>query len=147
MSVYFAQSCGYTKIGYSGDPIQRAESITRLGERPAEIPHKAPATLLGWIPGDRSVEATYHRRFADQCVEAEWFSLDEAEVRSIIWDDPRGVDMQRMSGLAVFAALRHPELTRDEIAATYDMSIEATTLDYALTSLGRLLMNSKQVSA
>lgn len=144
MSVYFAQSCGYTKVGFSKDPIARSESITRLGERPADIPHKAPATLLGWIPGDRSVEAAYHRRFADHCVEAEWFSLDEAEVRSIIWGDPRGVDIQGMSAQLVFGALRHPDLTRDEIAAMYDISIEAVPFDAAMLAWPSL---SKQVSA
>jgi hypothetical protein len=116
MSVYFAESCGYLKIGYSAEPLHRAESITRLGTRPDDVPHKADVEVIGWIPGDRWIETQMHGRFTDHRVAGEWFvGIDRDEVRRIIWNDPRGVDIARMSFMAVAASLRWPDLTRDEL--------------------------------
>lgn len=126
MSVYFAQAGRYIKVGYSADPIGRSTTVTRNGRRPADLPRLADTRLLGWIPGGLLREAQIHDAFADRRVDGEWFSIDELEVRDLIWSDPFGVDIQRMSALAVFASIKYPEWTRDEIAAA-GIRIEAAT--------------------
>jgi hypothetical protein len=118
VSVYFVASGGHVKIGYSKDPVGRAATVTIHGRRPADIPHGADATLLGWVPGDRDVEAAWHRRFAADHVFGEWFYLDPDLIRGLIWDDPCGVELDRMSALAVFVANEHPGISREQIAAT-----------------------------
>lgn len=126
MSVYFAQVGRYIKIGYSRDPFKRAQTITRSGKRPNDVPFAADVTLLGYIPGTRRDELLLHARFDAAWVAGEWFALTPKDVRPLIWDDPRGVDIQRMSAQAVFAMLEHPDLTRDEVAALYGFSVEAS---------------------
>src|SRR5690348_9636952 len=117
MSVYFAQAGPYTKVGYSTNPFARSETITRSGTRPDDLPFAADARLIGWIPGDTQREMSMLVRFADRRVAGEWFVIEEAEVRELIWADPAGVDIKRMSGLAVICAHKHPGMTREEIAA------------------------------
>lgn len=117
MSVYFAQAGAHIKIGHSADPIERVSTLTRNGTRPSDVAHCAEAELLGWVPGDRAVEAAWHRRFAADHVAGEWFYLDPAAVRDLIWDDPCGIDLERMSALAVFAAHYHRGVSREQIAA------------------------------
>ena len=127
MSVYFAKSGDYIKIGYSANPAQRAQSITRLATRPAAIKYKDPVELIGWVPGNMWREGVYHAQHIDRRVAGEWFSLDVDYVRELIWQDPRGVDLLRMSAWAVFACIENPDLTRDEIAAS-GVPVLATTL-------------------
>lgn len=118
MSVYFAASGAYIKIGYSADPFNRVSTITRSGSRPADLPALSDARLLGWIPGDVHREMAMLVRFADHRVNGEWFSDDIlAEVREVIWSDPSGVDIQRMSAMAVMAADRYPDATRADLEA------------------------------
>ena len=128
MSVYFARSGIYTKIGYSKDPIARATTVTTHGARPDDVARGADVTLMGWVPGDRKREAEFHRAFASTSVAGEWFDVDEATVRGLLWDDPRGVDVQRMSALAVFAMLRSPNVTRAELDAA-GVPVEAPPLE------------------
>ena len=116
MSVYFAEAGGYMKIGYSADPISRVGTITTNGTRPADLPRAADATLLGWVPGTRAEESAFHRRFAADWIAGEWFRLDPDVIRDLIWADPSGIDVQRMSALAVFAACNNPGVTREQIA-------------------------------
>lgn len=137
MSVYFAQAGDYVKIGYSADPIARASTITRLGKRPADLPFGTDVDLIGWIPGDQWRETEMHGKFTSSRVAGEWFRLDRDEIRALILDDPRGVDMRRMSALAVFAAAAHPTMTRDEIALA-GIPIEAAPLE-ALKSMDFLI--------
>lgn len=117
MSVYFARVGDYVKIGFSDDPVGRSTSVTRLGLRPARIEHGAEVDFIGWIPGDLSREAELHARFAAKRTTGEWFILDRPTVEAIIWDDPSGVDIKRMSMMAVLACLKYPEMTRDELEA------------------------------
>jgi hypothetical protein len=117
MSVYFAEAGGYVKIGYSADPASRMTTVTRNGTRPADLPYGTRATLLGWIPGDRKREASLHRRFVGLWAAGEWFRLDVDEIRDLIWSDPRGVDMERMTAMAVSVAMDYPTLTREQIAS------------------------------
>lgn len=118
MSVYFAEAGGYTKIGYSHDPIKRSTSLTRRGVRPDDLPYGAKANLIGWIPGDTWTEGSIHGRFMDRRVKGEWFNLiDREQIEGLIWDDPRGVSIRRMSAFAVLMADKHPALTRDELEA------------------------------
>lgn len=139
MSVYFATACGYTKVGYSADPVGRMTTVTRNGTRPADIPFDAPAELLGWIPGERDREAALHREFAASRAGGEWFVLDESEMRDLIWADPHGVDINRMSMLAVCAARKYPSLTRVQLAAA-GIPIEAATETEALLAIDAALM-------
>lgn len=115
MSVYFAAAGPYIKIGYSADPIARASTVTTAGKRPATLPRATPTHLIGWIPGDRAVEAAMHQRFAADHVAGEWFYISADMVRDLIWADPRGVDMRRMSAMAVFTAQARPEATREQM--------------------------------
>ena len=118
MSVYFATVGDYLKIGYSRDPIGRMTTVTRLGKRPDDVPFNASPDLIGWTPGDRGAEAAMHRRFSAHRTVGEWFEgVDLDVVRDLIWSDPRGIDVQRMSAWAVFVACNQPELTREEMAA------------------------------
>jgi hypothetical protein len=128
MSVYFASAGGYVKIGYSADPIGRMTTVTRNGTRPADIPRGADARLLGWVPGNHADEAAWHRRFAADHVAGEWFYLDPDLVRGLIWDDPCGIDMERMSTLAVFAAHANPGVSREQIAAA-GIAVDAVPFD------------------
>ena len=138
MAVYFARSGDYIKVGYSADPISRSTTVTTSGSRPLDLPKGAEVQLLGWIPGDRLVESQWHRIFAPQRVHGEWFRLPVEFVRDLIWGDPRGVDMQRMSAQAVFVACAHPELTREQMAQL-GVRIEAVPLCESLTMLDGLL--------
>lgn len=115
MSVYFIEAGPYMKIGFSDDPIARAESVTRTGRRPDDLPREADAELIGWIPGDRKAEARLHRRFAYLRVAGEWFWSEREQAAELIWADPRGVDIHRMSARAVLAMRKHPTLTRAEV--------------------------------
>ena len=112
MAVYFAESCGYIKIGYAKDAVKRAASLTDKGTRPLDVPQGAPVDLIGWVPGDYWQEGAFHARFIDQRVRGEWFSLTADDVRPLIWEDPRGVDLHRMTAHAVLAMHRDPSLTR-----------------------------------
>lgn len=118
MSVYFATSGPYVKVGYSVDPFSRVGSITRNGTRPDDLPALSEARLIGWIPGDVHREMAMLVRFAKHRVAGEWFSGDIlTEVRDVIWEDPSGVDLDRMSAMAVLAADRNRDATRAEIEA------------------------------
>lgn len=57
--VYFAERDGLVKIGYSANPIRRAE---QLG-----------AELLAVMPGGARMERLMHRHFADYRSHGEWF--------------------------------------------------------------------------
>lgn len=115
MSVYFAESCGFIKIGYSKNPFGRVGSITRLGQRPADIPEKARAELIGWVPGDRWREGEFHAQFADCRVAGEWFRFDRQRAIDLIWADPCGYDFRGMTLHVGMASLEWPGLTRDEM--------------------------------
>lgn len=134
MSVYFLESGPYMKIGFSDDPIARAESATRLGKRPDDLPRESDADLIGWIPGDRKVEAKMHQRFAHLRVAGEWFWSEREQAAELIWADPRGVDMHRMSAQAVFAMVKHPTLTRAEVELA-GIPVAAVPLEDALENL------------
>lgn len=118
MSVYFAESGRYTKIGFSADPIARAATLTTSGIGPDDLRRRAPVDLLGWIPGHRWRESQVQAAFIDHRVKGEWFHrIDRNAIHDLIWDDPRGIDVHRMSAAAVLYAVRYPSVTRDEIAA------------------------------
>lgn len=134
MSVYFATSGRYMKIGYSADPLSRISTITRNGTRPDDVPHLADTELIGWVPGGTAHELDLHARFASERVAGEWFVIDEAVVRDLIWSDPCGVDVQRMSAIAVFMMGRDPGLTRDAITAA-GYRVEGRPLTDALTRM------------
>lgn len=134
MSVYFIEAGPYMKIGFSDDPIARAESVTRLGKRPDDLPREAAVELIGWIPGDRKAEARMHQRFARLRVAGEWFWSEREQAAELIWADPRGVDIHRMSALAVFAMHKHPTLTRAEVELA-GIGVLAVPLEDALDHL------------
>lgn len=138
MSVYFATAGGYMKIGFAADPISRVTTVTRNGKRPADLPFAADVELIGWVPGDRQAETDMHARFADRRVDGEWFRIDADVVRELIWSDPRGVDLDRMSMFAVLTCRARPDLTRDEIAAC-GVQVEATVGQSLQDAINQLL--------
>lgn len=138
MSVYFVESCGLMKIGYSKDPIGRSTTVTRNGTRPDSIPFDAPTTLVGWIPGTMRDEGRLHAQFADHRIEGEWFDLPREVVAPIIWADPCGVDIHRMSATAVIAMNHYRDMTRDEVAS-HGIPVEAAPREELMAHLDAAL--------
>lgn len=134
MSVYFAEAGGYIKIGYSHDPIGRSATITTSGTRPSDLPRGAGVDLIGWVPGDHWREGSIHAQFVDSRVRGEWFRLDREAMHELIWQDPHGVDLHRMSASAVFCALNYPHFTRDELESA-GVRIHAATEAEVFASL------------
>lgn len=135
MAVYFAESCGFVKIGYSHNPLSRAKTITRSGIRPAGIPFGAEANLIGWIPGDVWRERALHVEHIDDRVAGEWFSIDVDHVRDLIWQDPAGVDIKRMTAASVFTLMNSPEgVTRADVEAA-GVQIDAQPLAESLARM------------
>lgn len=131
MSVYFAIAGPYMKIGYSWNPINRMNTVTTNGRTPDDLPADTEVDLIGWIPGGRELEREFHKRFANTRVAGEWFWADREEAARIVWDDPRGVDIEKMSMQAVLVMKKYPHATRDEVAAA-GVQVEATPLDEAM---------------
>lgn len=134
MSVYFIEAGPYMKIGFSDNPIQRASTVTHTGKRPDDLPLNAEADLIGWVPGDRKLEREMHKAFAKIRVAGEWFWSERDVAAALIWADPRGVDMHRMSSQAVFAMLKHSTLTRAEVEAA-GIAVLAASLEDVLENL------------
>lgn len=64
--VYFVQAeCGLIKIGTTADIEWRMKSLR--GQSPV------PLTLLATVPGRRTEEHEFHRRFAAHRLHGEWF--------------------------------------------------------------------------
>lgn len=55
------------KIGFSNNPLNRQNTLQTGSPTPCEIMHV--------IPGDRDVERSIHRHFADDKINGEWFML------------------------------------------------------------------------
>ena len=126
MSVYFAEAGGFTKIGYSKNPVKRAATLTTNGKRPDGLPRGAFVDLIGWVPGDTWREAEIQAQFIDRRVAGEWFRLiDRETIHDLIWTDPRGVDLHRMSTLHVFYAVENPGATRAEMEAAGEIARQA----------------------
>lgn len=66
MSIYFIRHAGLVKIGYSHDLRARISAIMR------SIPSN-DVTLIGYMPGDRDVEAHLHQVFAEHRFSGEWY--------------------------------------------------------------------------
>lgn len=66
MSIYFIRHAGLVKIGYS------SRLAERIGAIKASIP-SPDVTLVGYMPGDRDVEAHLHQVFAKHRFSGEWF--------------------------------------------------------------------------
>lgn len=66
-SVYFIQSeiGGPIKIGYSNDPNRRLNEIQNMSPFRLQI--------LGTIPGNMELEASFHQKFASDRLWGEWF--------------------------------------------------------------------------
>lgn len=138
MSVYFARVGDYVKIGYSQNPVSRATTITRSGIRPDDVEFGSEVDLIGWVPGDEWLERAFHVQHIEHRVAGEWFRLDRKLAEAIIWDDPRGVDLERMSALSVLVALEYPEATRQQIADA-GLRVEAASVDEAFAALSSSL--------
>ena len=123
MSVYFIRVGEYIKIGYSHDPVNRATTVTRSGIRPADIPFGADVDLIGWVPGDVWTERAFHVQHIEHRVAGEWFRLTREAAEELIWSDPRGIDLERMTAQAVFVSLKHPEITREEMYSGLEIAI------------------------
>lgn len=65
--IYFVQDSETLaiKIGYAADPANRIAAL--------QTGNPSALVLLMECPGDRSVEAMYHRRFAKARIVGEWF--------------------------------------------------------------------------
>lgn len=65
MSIYVLRSAELVKIGFSEDIRRRVSSII------SSIP--VPVEFVGYMPGDREVEAHLHERFSASRFSGEWF--------------------------------------------------------------------------
>lgn len=97
MSVYFARVKGYVKIGYSAKPWDRVGTITSgTSIKPDDVDPSDEVDLFGWVPGDRHMETSMHRRFGPLGVVGEWFWDDDAYERLIV-EHPYGVPLNDVS--------------------------------------------------
>lgn len=63
------------KIGKSVDPLKRLEHL--------QIGSPTPLELLGIVDGSHEEERAYHRQFASDRLQGEWFSASEGMLQSI----------------------------------------------------------------
>lgn len=78
--VYFAESDGYVKIGYSTDVDRRMESLQTM------CPHGIK--LLHVEPGTMQTEKEWHRAYAEYRHNGEWFKIPKAMVGQIEKNGP-----------------------------------------------------------
>jgi hypothetical protein len=92
--VYFIQPTGggLIKVGYSTNPKSRFRGVQ------AECP--VPLELLGFVPGDRLLEAALHARFSEHRSHNEWFRPAES-VRDLL-------ERLRATRMASRATIRGP---------------------------------------
>jgi len=65
-AIYIIESLDFVKIGYSGNPAKRDDTII------AYNPH---ASLICYIPGTKDFEAYLHKAFQRSLYRNEWFRL------------------------------------------------------------------------
>jgi hypothetical protein len=81
------------KIGYSKDPKKRRSGLQTASQN--------PLILLGEIHGGLEDERQYHDKFAQYCIQGEWFKSDIlGEVKQIIAKNP--TDKPPSSNVIVF---------------------------------------------
>lgn len=73
MSIYVLRSDNLIKIGFSDNLRQRVNGII------SSVP--VPVVFVGHMPGDKSVEAHFHERFAEHRFSGEWF-VETPEMRA-----------------------------------------------------------------
>lgn len=140
MSVYFAQVKGYVKIGYSCNPVKRMSALLRNGIKvPADVSREDRINLLGWLPGDRYVEADTQARFRHLHVGGEWF-WDEPEIDAYLTSHPRGfrygLDPDDVSVLI----REFPHLTRAQILDVASPILEQSRADFHEANCSRLCL-------
>lgn len=127
MSVYFAQSGPYIKIGFSANPIRRASEATTTSHiRPADVERGACVDVLGFIPGDRTVERETHMRFGHLHVVGEWFN-DTREIRDWLEAHPESAIPEQMSMGAVVSMMRG--VSKSDALAAFPCRTEREALD------------------
>ena len=105
MSVYFAESNGYVKIGYSASVMQRMASLpSDYSKRPKDLPRHSTVTLIGWFPGTKRDELLAHAAMNDHWADGEWYRDCEA-VRSYLASQPEALVVADVSAQAMFAVL------------------------------------------
>lgn len=89
--IYIAGEPGGTiiKIGRSVSPQARVDELRKPGYAltPDEV-DRAKLELLAWWRGDNRTERWLHRRFRNQRIAGEWFSIDIAAVDAAIRSQP-----------------------------------------------------------
>lgn len=84
--IYFIEGSGSIKIGISGNPKKRLQSLS--------CSSPVPLQLLKVVPGDKMLESALHSLFDEYRTHGEWFK-DNPRIRSLI---RRGEDsIQRVS--------------------------------------------------
>jgi len=73
--VYFIEGAGLIKIGVADDVDRRFNSIKTMSP--------LPLTLIGYMPGDITIEAKLHGRFSEYRRHGEWF-VDCKEIRDYL---------------------------------------------------------------
>lgn len=74
--VYFAERDGFVKIGTTIKLRDRLNAISK-GSCTIDGMTVGPVTCLATVPGDRTNEKFFHRKFAHLRVAGEWFLLDD----------------------------------------------------------------------
>ena len=65
--IYFMESAGRVKIGYSENPVRRVAALSTASPM--------PCTLIGVTEGDRAAESAIHERFKAHRRNREWFDF------------------------------------------------------------------------
>jgi len=85
--VYFSERGNLIKIGFSTNPVARAENLQ--------------TKLLGVVPGSRDDEARFHRKFKALNVHGEWFK-DSQTIRSYIKRHSEPIPSRIREGISVY---------------------------------------------
>lgn len=112
--IYFVESAGRVKIGYSTNPK------SRFGKIVSDSPF--PATLLGVMDGDETREKALHDWFSDSRHHGEWFEMTDA-LQDFIFANARPVDGRR-------------ERIPDSALGNWRKALETPTLEAAGALIG-----------
>lgn len=105
MTVYFAASGDYIKVGFSINVLQRTASLQGdYCNRPGDLSRDAHVEVLGWFPGTKRDELLAHAALNDHWAAGEWY-LDHPDVHDYLAAQPDALITSELSARAMFAVL------------------------------------------
>lgn len=134
MTIYVLRTEGLIKIGYTDNLHRRVQDI--ISQTPT------PVVFMGYMPGDRAVEAHFHQRFKAAHFSGEWF-VAKPDILSIFEAilipelpklEPKTRARQRASNIRENETLR--ELLRKAAARRWPDLQHGERIDAAASELG-----------